>query len=148
MNFKKIGSFLIYLLPWFISAILFKADTNFYKTLSKPIFAPPPWLFGLIWPILYLLIAYSISKIWNIKTENYKRYLLINYISNQLFSFFFFTIKNNFLSFIDTIIVLLSSILLYWETKNIEKKYSKTLIPYIIWNIFALILIFSILVMN
>ena len=148
MNFKKIGSFLIYLLPWFVSTILFKADTNFYQTLTKPFFAPPSWLFGLVWPILYLLIAYSISKIYPIKSTNYKKYLLINYISNQLFSFFFFTIKNNFLSFIDTIIILLSSILLYWETKNIEKKYSKYLIPYIIWNIYALILIFSILVMN
>ena len=148
MNFKKIKKFLIYLLPWFISAILFRSNTSYYNSLNLPIIAPPPILFALIWPILYLLIAYSIYNTYEDSTNTYKKTLLINYISNQLFSFFFFTIKTNFLSLIDTIIVLISSIYLLKETNNINKKYSKYLIPYIIWNIFATILILTILVMN
>ena len=148
MNFKKIGLFILYLIPWFISAILFRSNPNYYNTLNQPFFAPPPWLFGIIWPILYLLITYSIYNIYKYSNKDYKKALLINYISNQLFSFFFFTIKNNFLSLIDTIIVLISSIYLYRLTNQIDKKYSKYLIPYIIWNIFASILILAFFAMN
>ena len=148
MNFKKIVRFFIFLLPWFISALIFRSDTSYYNSLSRPFFAPPPFLFGIVWPILYLLIAYTIYNTWDSKDDGYKLSLLINYISNQLFSFFFFTIKTNFLAFIDTIIVLVSSIYFYRNVKNIDEKYSKYLIPYIIWNIYALILIFSILIMN
>ena len=148
MNLKKIGIFLLYLLPWFISAILFRSDSSYYNNLNLPFIAPPPFLFGIIWPILYLLISYSIFKVYNNSNSDYKKTLLINYISNQLFSFFFFTIKNNPLSLIDTIIVLISSIYLYKKTKLIDEKYSKYLIPYIIWNIYALILILTITAMN
>lgn len=148
MNFKKIGKFLLYLLPWFLSAILFRSDPGYFKQLNKPFFAPPSWLFGVVWPILYLLITYSIFHTFDESDTTYKRNLLINYISNQLFGLFFFTIKNNFLALIDTIIVLISSIYFYLSVNNINKKYSKYLIPYILWNIFATILIISIFAMN
>lgn len=148
MNFRKIGSYLICLLPWFLSSILFKSDNNYYTNLNLPFFAPPSYLFGIIWTILYLLIAYSIYKIWINSNIKYKIILLINYITNQLYTFFFFTLQNNFLALIDTIIVLITSFYLYKETKKIEEKYSKYLIPYIIWNCFALLLSFCIFVMN
>ena len=148
MNLKKFVKFVLYLLPWFISALLFRSDSSYYNSLNQPFFAPPSWLFGIIWPILYLLITYSIFNIYEDSNSDYKKTLLINYISNQLFSFFFFTIKNNLLSLIDTTIVLISSIYLYTKTQKINPKYSKYLIPYIIWNTFALLLIFTFLVMN
>ena len=148
----RIIRFLIYLLPWFLSAILFKTDTIFYKGLNKPFFAPPPILFGIIWPIIYILIAISIYNIYknnNRKNiQEYSKALLINYVSNQFFSFFFFTIKSPFLALIDTIIVLISSLFLYYETKNLDKKSSNLLIPYIVWNIFASVLITSIFFLN
>ena len=148
MNFKKIGRFLLFLLPWFISAIIFRSDTNYYQSLNKPFFAPPAFIFGIIWPILYILITYAIYNTWDTRDKEYNISLLVNYISNQLFSFFFFTIKTPFLAFVDTVIVLASSYYFYRNIKNSNYKYSKYLIPYVIWNVFALILILSILIMN
>ena len=147
MNFKKIGLFILYLLPWFISVLIFPTDKTYYTNLIKPIFAPPPIIFAIIWPILYLLITISIYKTLNSSSTKYKISLIINYISNQLFSFFFFTLKSPALALIDTIIVLISSVFLYKETKNTNNT-SKYLIPYILWNTFATILISSIYIMN
>ena len=148
----RIIRFLIYLLPWFLSSIIFKIDTIFYKSLNKPFFAPPPILFGIIWPILYILIAISIYNIYNKynykNTKDYNKALLINYFSNQIFSFLFFTIKSPFLALVDTIIVFITSLFLYYETKKLDKKSSKYLIPYIIWNIFASLLITSVFFLN
>ena len=148
MNIKKLLPILLYLLPWFLSSIIFKIDTNYYQTLSKPFFAPPSYIFAIIWPILYILIAYTIYKVIPFSNNKYKKTLIINYISNQLYTFFFFTQKSNSLALIDTIIVLISSIILYKETNNIDTKTSKYLIPYLLWNTFATILSLSITIMN
>lgn len=148
MNIQKIFSILLYLLPWFISSIIFKIDINFYNNLNLPVFAPPPIIFAIIWPILYILISISVYKVINKSSSNYTLALIINYLSNQLFTFFFFILKNNFLSLLDTITILISSIFLYKETKKIDKKSSNYLIPYILWNIFASILIYFTSIMN
>ena len=149
---KKIFKFIVFLVPWFISSLLFKSDTIFYKSLNKPLFAPPSIIFPIVWTILYILIAISIYLIYNDNnykdTQEYNKSLLINYFSNQIFSFLFFTIKSPFLALIDTIVVLISSLFLYYESKELNKKASKLLIPYIIWNVFATILIISIFFMN
>ena len=149
---KKIFKFIVFLVPWFISSLLFKSDTIFYKSLNKPLFAPPSIIFPIVWTILYILIAISIYLIYNDNnykdTQEYNKSLLINYFSNQIFSFLFFTIKSPFLALIDTIVVLISSLFLYYESKELNKKSSKLLIPYIIWNVFATILIISIFFMN
>ena len=144
---KKILRYLGFLLPWFIGGIIFKVDTTFYKSLNKPSLAPPGYLFAIIWPILYLLIALSIYKM-NDNNKDYLKVLIINYFSNQIFNFFFFTIKSPFIAMIDTIIVLISSLYLYLEAKKDNSLSSKLLIPYIIWNIFATYLIISVYIMN
>lgn len=149
---KKFLRFLAFLLPWFISGIVFKSDTIFYKGLNKPAFAPSPIVFPIVWTILYILIAISIYLIYKDNsykdTPDYNKTLLINYFSNQVFSFLFFTLKSPFLALIDTFIVLISSLFLYYESRELNKTSSRLLIPYIIWNVFASILIIFIFFMN
>ena len=149
---KKFFKFLLVLLPWFIGGLIFRSDTVFYKSINKPFFAPPSIIFPIVWTILYILIAISIYLIFennNFKnTQDYNKTLLINYFSNQVFSFLFFTLKSPFLALIDTIIVFISSLFLYYESKQLNKTSAKLLIPYIIWNLFATILIVSIFFLN
>jgi len=148
MNWKKVLRYIIILLPWFISAIIFRTDNNYYMSLNLPPFAPAPWIFGIVWPILYLLISYSIYKTYDYSDKNYKINFWINYISNQLYTFFFFTLKSPVLALLDTLIVLGTSIIAFLQTRKINDKYSYYLIPYILWNIFATILSVSIYIMN
>ena len=146
--FKKLLRYLLFLLPWFLSSILFRIDTSYYNILDRPWFAPPGIIFGIVWPIFYILIAYSLYKTYEDSTNNYKIYLVINYLANQLFTLFFFSLKNNFLALVDVIIVLISSVYLFPETRILNRNYSKYLVPYIIWNVYALLLIFSIFILN
>ncbi len=139
--FKNVVRFLMYLLPWFISSIIFRVDTSFYDSINKPFFAPPSIIFPIVWTILYILIAIGIYNNKNKNIEYYKS-LIINYFSNQIYTFLFFVIKSPFIAFIDTLVVLISSLFLYNETK------SKWFIPYIIWNVFATILSLSVYLLN
>ena len=138
---KNVVKFLICLLPWFLSSLIFRTDTSFYDSIKKPFFAPPGIVFPIVWTVLYILIAIGLYNNKNKSIEYYKS-LIINYFSNQIFTFLFFTIKSPFIAFIDTLVVLISSLFLYNETK------SKWFIPYIIWNIFATILSLSVYLLN
>lgn len=145
---KKIFKFLLFLLPWFLSS-LFMRNVNFYKSLNLPFFAPPPILFAIVWPILYLLIAISIYKINKIGfSKEYKYFLITNYIFNQSFTFLFFNLKSIILGTLSSILSLITAIFLFLETKKSNKKTSYLLIPYLIWLIFASILSISILFLN
>ena len=139
--FKNVVRFLMYLLPWFISSIIFRVDTSFYDSINKPFFAPPGIIFPIVWTILYILIAIGLYNNKNKNIEYYKS-LIINYFSNQIYTFLFFVIKSPFIAFIDTLVVLISSLFLYNETK------SKWFIPYVIWNVFATILSLSVYLLN
>lgn len=139
---KKIFKFIIILLLWFLPSIIIKSNTSFYKNINLPKFAPPTIVFPIVWSILYVLISISIYRNKD-KTLDYYKSLIINYFSNQIFTFLFFNLQSPFLALIDTVIVLISSLFLYVNSNK-----DKLLIPYIIWNVFATILISSIYFMN
>lgn len=148
---KKILLFVVSLLPWFLNA-LFMGNNAFYETINKPFFALPDFLYGIVWTILYILIAISIYMIYSeYKFRDIKKYniaLISNYIFNQLYTIIFFRLENLFLAFVDTVLILITAINLYDETKKLNEKASIFLIPYILFSIFACILSITIYFMN
>ena len=150
--FKDILLFIIILFFWLISGLLFRIDFDYYSLLKLPSFALSGKLISIIWFIIYILTTISIiivSKRTNIlKNNDYLYILLTNYLSNQLFLFFFFKLMSPFLGFAITTIVTLSTIFLYIETKKISKKSSYFLIPYCLYGIYAFILMASVYFMN
>ncbi len=147
---KKILSFLIILIPWFLSSIVSPFNKEFYQTLNLPIYTPNQYVFIFTWIILYILI--SISIYFTIKDKNINRNyflpLILTYIFNQLYSIVFFYYNNLFLSAVVTILGFISSVSLIYETYKINKKYAYYLIPFVLWNLFASILITNILFIN
>lgn len=148
---KKFLLFIVVLLPWFLST-LFMGNNDFYKTINLPFFALPSFAYGIVWTILYILIAISIYMIYGkYKFRDIKDYniaLIVNYIVNQLYTFLFFSLNNLFLSFVDTVLIVITAINLYDETKKLDEKASKFLIPYILFSIFTCILSATIYFMN
>lgn len=148
---KNILKFIIFLIPWFISGIIF-TDADFYDSLNLPFFAIPNYLYGIIWTILYFLITISIFKIYQeysfSRISKYNKTLIVNFIFNQLYTFILFKLNNLFLGFIDCIIIFITSLSLYDETKKLDEKASKYLLPYIFFSLFAVILSLTIYFMN
>lgn len=144
--------FIIILLLWSIGGILFPYNGDFYKLLNIPSFALSGKIIGIIWFILYILITISVYKIIKktniIKNSDYTYVLITNYLANQLFSYTFWNLMSPFLAFVMVTITLISSIFLFIETKNIDKKSAYFLIPYVVFNIYAFITSLSIYIMN
>ncbi len=149
---KDILLFLSILLLWMIGGFIFRYDASFYNLLHIPSFALSPDYISTSWFILYILITISIFmvvKCINIfRNYDYLYVLITNYLANQLFPFMFFTLKSPFFGFIMTAITFISSIFLYLETKKISLKASYFLIPYVAFNVYALILSIAVYIMN
>lgn len=148
---KNFFTYIILLIPWSISSLLFNKCTSYFDTLNIPFFALPKELYGIVWGILYIIIAYSIYlvvKQEKLSNKNYNLILIVNYIFNQLYLFLFFCLKSPLLGLIDILAILISGLFLYIETKNINEKASKFLIPYLIFTTYATILSLFIYFMN
>ena len=149
---KNVLLFVGILFLWLLSGLIFKYNKPFYESLNLPFFALPGSVISIIWFIIYILITISIFLIIKkeniLKNNDYLYILLTNYLSNQLFMYFFFYLMSPFLGFAVTTITFLSSIFLYLETKKISKKASFFLIPYMIYGLYAFILMTTVYFMN
>ena len=149
---KNVLLFVGILFLWLLSGLIFKYNKPFYESLNLPFFALPGPVISIIWFIIYILITISIFLIIKkeniLKNNDYLYILLTNYLSNQLFMYFFFYLMSPFLGFAVTTITFLSSIFLYLETKKISKKASFFLIPYMIYGLYAFILMTTVYFMN
>ena len=54
-----------------------------YAALDKPSFAPPGWLFGAVWPVLYLLLGIASWLVWR-TPENVARTRALTFYAVQL----------------------------------------------------------------
>jgi benzodiazapine receptor len=54
------------LLPFVAAAAGVQSSAaRYYATLAKPTWAPPAWLFGPVWLVLYLLVGIAAAMVWN-----------------------------------------------------------------------------------
>lgn len=149
---KRFFTFIIILVPWFFSSLI-PIDYSYYKDIILPWFAPPALFYNISWTIVYVLISISIiclfdSYTFKSITKSYKITLLVNYLFNQSYTLVFFGLKSNFLGFISCIGVLLSTLFFANETYELKPKCFRYLIPYFLLSVFAVILSFTIYIMN
>ncbi|HDR7355465.1 TspO/MBR family protein [Bacillus wiedmannii] len=150
----KKSSVIVFLLTYglfYVSSILFPIDRIWYDALEKPSWTPSGMTIGIIWAVLYGLIALSVAIIYNKYGFNPKTFwflFLLNYICNQAFSYFQFSQKNLFLATIDCLLVAVTAFLLIIYSFRLSKVAGWLRIPYLLWTTFATYLSWAIYSMN
>lgn len=129
---------------------------NWYSQLIKPFWAPPNWLFGPVWTVLYVIIAVSFGAVfYNVFAKRIPRKIAIPFALNLIFNFAFtpiqFGLKNNLLASIDILLVVGTLIwalygIWYYAPKLRWVVYVN--IPYLLWGIFATCLQLTITYLN
>jgi translocator protein len=125
--------------------------STWYSGITKPSFNPPNWIFGPVWTTLFLMMGVASFIIYKqkdkIKTQALKLYLA-QLTLNIMWSVIFFGAKNPLGGFL--VIVALWIEIAY--TMDIFYKIKKTagylFVPYFLWVSFAMILNFSIYILN
>lgn len=144
--------FSIVLLLWLLSGFIFEINLDYYNLLSLPNYTLSGNYISIIWFIIYITNSISIILIlrkYNIfKNYDYLYILLTTYLSSQLFLYFFFYLMSPFLGFIITVVTFISSIFWFLETKKLNKLASYFVLPYIIYLLYAVILMTHVYVIN
>lgn len=121
-----------------------------YGTLIQPSFAPPAFLFPIVWTILYILMGVS-DGILRSNGLNTRQTDLIYYwqlFFNALWSILFFVLKWRFIAFL-WIIVLLILIINMIKRFYCQNQVAGLLqIPYLLWVAFATYLNYTIYLLN
>lgn len=126
---------------------------NWYSQLIKPSWAPPSWLFGPVWTVLYFLIAISFGKVFLMAWQKKIAFLVaLPFILNLIFNFAFtpiqFGLKNNLLVAIDILLVLGTLIWAIIAIYSHARWIAYIQIPYLLWVLFATVLQMTITYLN
>jgi len=109
------------------------ADDIWYQDLIKSPLNPPGYVFGIVWPILYLLMSISAFRTFN-ETKNL---FLIQLLFNAIWSWLFFTFQMPFIALLNIWLLIYLNIKLNLKMFNQDKLSGFLFIPYILWLFFA-----------
>ncbi len=130
-----------------IIGAMFSEDAvrDWYGSLEQPPYTPPGWVFGVVWPILYVLMGLAAGILWNKPTGRKAviaaiRLFLLQLFFNGLWSPLFFGFKRIDLALIDIailwIVLLITTIVFYVQ----QKICGVLMLPYLAWVSFAVYL--------
>ncbi len=114
-------------------------DTKtWYATLIKPEWAPPTWVFGPIWSVLYTCIAISFGYVfYKIYQGEIPTWVAIPFVLNIFFNALFtpiqFGLQNNLLALIDIFLVLGTLVWLMYVIYPYLPWVTYINIPYLVW---------------
>ena len=129
------------------------AIPTWYSTLNKPLFAPPNWIFGPAWTLLYFLMGISFYFIWRqgwkkkkIKTAGI--FFLAQLGLNFLWSPVFFGLRSPILGLINIVAMWILIAITMRKFYPFSKLAFYLLVPYLLWVSFATVLNAAIVILN
>jgi len=128
-------------------------ESQVYTEWIQPSFAPPSWIFGPVWSVLYILIAISFGYVFYkvFQGELPKIVALpfaINLIANFSFTPVQFGLQNLPLAAAVIVVVLITILWSMWAIWPYYKWVALMQIPYLLWVGFATVLQLSITYLN
>jgi translocator protein len=135
-----------------------------YRSIEKPVFTPPDWVFPVVWPALYLLMGIAAWLVYRTPERrsrefwgegaSYESMFLpkrpsrktalgvygIHLVFNGLWSFLFFGLQMPGLAFVEILILLT---LIIYTTRlfyRIRPSAGYLMLPYVLWVCFATVL--------
>ena len=150
---KYLSLFLILLITFIASAIGGFTTASFkepwYSEIILPSFNPPSWVFAPVWTTLYIMMSIAIWKIWiNSFNKKILKLYLFHLFFNSIWSVIFFGFHQIGIALINLVIILIFIVLLIKEYFKKDKISFYLMIPYFIWSSYALVLNFSIFLLN
>lgn len=114
---------------------------TWYRTLRKPAWTPPGWVFGPVWTVLYILMATAAWLVWRRRHEVPVRVPLtffgVQLALNLAWSGLFFAMRRPDLALLDIAalwLVLAATTATFWRVRTLA---GALLVPYLLWVTFA-----------
>ncbi|BBC72377.1 tryptophan-rich sensory protein [Altererythrobacter sp. B11] len=128
------------------------AGNPWFAALEKPSIYPPPVTFGIVWPILYVLMGLALALVctaWGARLRTpailaFVVQLLLNLAWSPIF-FAWHQISNALYVLLALDVMLLITVVLFWKVRTVA---GLMLLPYLAWVLFATLLNWQVLQLN
>lgn len=126
---------------------------TWYRKLRKPSWAPPSWLFGPVWTVLYIIIAISFGSVFLMTAQKQIALpvvipFILNLVCNFAFTPIQFGLKNNLIAAVDILCVLGTLIWAMVAIYPYASWITYIQIPYLLWGSFATVLQLTVTYLN
>lgn len=125
---------------------------DFYSQLAQPDWAPPPYVFGPVWTVLYALMGIAAWLVWRSGGFHTNRLALMLFLLqlafNAIWSWLFFAWHQGAMALVDVLVLwffIVATIVSFWRVRPLA---GVLLIPYLLWVSFASALNFSLWQLN
>ena len=132
---KKLNIFIFVLFTLILGSL---ASTNtsedpWYMGLTKSSLNPPGYVFGIVWPILYLFMSVSAYRAYG----SISKIFFIQLFFNAVWSWLFFAFQQPLIALFDIFILIILNVKITFLLFKQDKIATFLYIPYLIWLIFA-----------
>lgn len=149
--FRAIPGILAWLGVTFVAAAVGGAATvdagTFYGQLVQPSWAPPSWLFGPVWTVLYLAMGIAAWLVWRTPVPGRVRPALVLFLAqlvlNAMWSWLFFGWRLGGWALVDIVILWFLIVSTWIAFLRVRRAAGWLLLPYLLWVSFALVLNYS-----
>ncbi|MFD9736773.1 TspO/MBR family protein [Umezawaea sp. NPDC059074] len=117
-----------------LSAVSAASD---YAALQRPSWAPPSWLFGPVWTVLYVMIAFAGWLAWRAGARRSLALFGLQLVLNALWTPLFFAGGRFGLALVDIVLLLASIVALVVVFARRSGLAAGLLVPYLLWVGFA-----------
>jgi translocator protein len=125
---------------------------GWYATLAQPAWAPPNWVFGPVWSLLYLAMAIAAWLVWRRvgfpRAASALNLFAIQLVLNVCWSAIFFGLHRPGLAFAEILLLWLAILTTMVAFRSFSRAAAWLLAPYLLWVAFAAMLNFSIWRLN
>jgi tryptophan-rich sensory protein len=126
--------------------------SEWFQSLAKPAIYPPPWLFGVVWPLLFTLLGVALYLVWQSDGDPGRRLALGLFVTQMVFNVawtpVFFGAQNLALALAvigALLLLVVPTAVAFWR---VDRRAGLLLVPYLLWVAFATILNYQFLAVN
>ncbi len=124
------------------------AENAWYKALIKPAIQPPGWVFGVVWPTLYVMMGLALAMVLHARGTRIRTaaigLFLLQFVINLTWSPIFFGQHEVTAAFFIILVMLGVAIATTFAFARVRKAAAWLMVPYLVWISFASILNFQI----
>ena len=152
LSLGLVGWFIVSFAASAVGAVASIQAKSFYGQLVQPEWAPPSYVFGPVWTVLYALMAIAAWLVWRSGGFHTNRVALslfmVQLALNALWSWLFFAWQRGALAFVDIVllwVLIVATLVSFWRVRPLA---GALLVPYLLWVSFASALNYSLWQLN
>ncbi|MBR3632201.1 MAG: tryptophan-rich sensory protein [Elusimicrobiaceae bacterium] len=143
---------LVWQVPMWMGVRIVRQNMDWYHSLNHPFFSPPDWLFGMVWAVLYILLAlaafYITRREFNTPVRKATWLIIAQLVLNAAWTPLFFGLHHIMGAMILVLAMIAMTLWLMRAARPISRAAVWLLIPYLAWLCFAWLLNTGIWLMN